>query len=116
MLETKAAQESIIISWVNARSPGGASICTRRYIGEVKMPKAYFEPENLNALVEVFTEAKRRLNSQDLNDPTKLDWIAHRILSLAAEGVPPQAILQEIAPDVEASHLPPERKPEIRTD
>jgi hypothetical protein len=80
------------------------------------MPKAYFEPENLNALVEVFTEAKRRLKRQDLNDPTKLDWVAHRILSLAAEGMSPQAILREIAPDVEASHLPPTgAQAEVRT-
>ncbi len=53
------------------------------------MPKAYFEPDNLNALVEVFTEARRRLNSQDLNDPSRLDLVAHRILSLAASGMPP---------------------------
>jgi len=80
------------------------------------MPKAYFEPENLNALIEVFTEAKRRLNIQDVNDPTKLDWVAHRILSFAADGMPPQTILQEIAPDVEASHVPPTRAhAEVRT-
>ena len=67
------------------------------------MPKAYFEPENLNALIEVFTEAKRRLNSQDINDPARLDFIASRILALAANGVHPSMILQEIAPQVEGS-------------
>jgi hypothetical protein len=53
------------------------------------MPKAYFEPENLSALIEVFTEAKRRLNSQDINDPSRLDYIASRIFGLAAQGMPP---------------------------
>ena len=67
------------------------------------MPKAYFEPENLNALVEVFTEAKRRLNSQDINDSSRLDLIASRIFGLAAQGMPPWMILQEIAPQVEAA-------------
>lgn len=65
------------------------------------MPKAYFEPENLNALVEVFTEAKRRLNSNDFNDPAKLDLIAHRILSLASDGMPPWMILREIKAQIE---------------
>lgn len=65
------------------------------------MPKAYFEPENLNALVEVFTEAKRRLNSKDFNDPTKLDLVAHRILTLASDGMPPWMILREIAPQID---------------
>lgn len=64
------------------------------------MPKAYFEPENLAALAKVFAEIKTRLNSQDVNDPTKLDLIAHRILNLAAEGLPPWLILQEIASQV----------------
>ena len=67
------------------------------------MPKAYFDPENLNALIEVFTEAKRRLNKQDINDPTKLDLVAFRILRLAADGMSPEMILREIAPQVEAS-------------
>lgn len=58
------------------------------------MPKAYFDPENLNALIEVFTEAKRRLNRQDINDPTKLDFVACRILSLAADGMSPEMILR----------------------
>lgn len=65
------------------------------------MPKTYFEPENLNALVEVFTEVKRRLNSQDINDPTKLDLIAHHILRLAADGIPPWTILKQIGSQIE---------------
>ena len=60
------------------------------------MPRAYFEPESLDALAEVFAEAKRRLNSKDINDPTALDTVASRILALAAEGLPPSMILREI--------------------
>jgi hypothetical protein len=60
------------------------------------MPRAYFEPESLDALAEVFAEAKRRLNTQDINDPTALDLIASRILSLAADGLSPSMILKEI--------------------
>lgn len=74
------------------------------------MPKAYFEPENLNALIEVFTEAKRRLNSQDINDPTKLDFIARRILNMAADGLPPWLILREIAPQIDHQKLPSVRR------
>lgn len=66
------------------------------------MPRAYFEPESLDALAEVFAEAKRRLNCQDINDPTQLDFIAQRILNLAADGLPPWMILREIAPQVDA--------------
>ncbi len=65
------------------------------------MPKAYFEPENLVALAEVFAEARRRLSISDFNDPAKLDLVAHRILSLASDGMPPWLILREIAPQVE---------------
>jgi hypothetical protein len=68
---------------------------------EAPMPKAYFEPENLNALTEVFAEVRRRLSAQDINDPTKLDLIATRILGLAADGLTPSEILREIAPQVE---------------
>lgn len=59
------------------------------------MTRSYFEPENLQALEEVLTEVKRRLTPQDLNDPTKLDAIALRILALAAEGTSPWMILRE---------------------
>jgi hypothetical protein len=60
------------------------------------MPRAYFEPESLDALAEVFAEAKRRLNVQDINDPTTLDLLASRILRLAADGLSPWMILGEI--------------------
>lgn len=60
------------------------------------MPKAYFEPENLNALAEILNEAERRLSALDVNDPATLDLIASRILKLAAEGMPPYMILREI--------------------
>lgn len=65
------------------------------------MPKAYFEPENMRALAEVFAEAKTRLNRCDVNDPAALDLIAARILHLAADGMPPWTILREIVPDIE---------------
>ena len=61
------------------------------------MPRAYFEPESLDALAEVFAEAKRRLNARDVNDATTLDLIASRILRLAADGLSPSMILGEIA-------------------
>jgi len=60
------------------------------------MPRAYFEPESLDALAEVFAEAKRRLSARDTNDPTTLDLIASRILGLAADGLSPSMILMEI--------------------
>ena len=60
------------------------------------MPKAYFEPESLDALAEIFAEAKRRLNTKDINDPTVLDLIASRILRLAADGLSPSMILTKI--------------------
>ncbi|MFZ5675657.1 MAG: hypothetical protein ACOZAM_22080 [Pseudomonadota bacterium] len=66
----------------------------------VIIPKAYFEPENICALAEVLAEAKHRLNLRDVNDPATLDYIAARILGLAADGVPPWTILREIAPIV----------------
>jgi hypothetical protein len=90
-----------------SKFPAGAA-----YGGD--MPKAYFEPENLNALIEVFTEVKRRLNSQDINDPTRLDLVARRILNLAADGLSPEMILQEISPQLEASPKSPEWNSEIR--
>ena len=60
------------------------------------MPKAYFEPENLNALTEVFTEVKRRLVARGMVDPTMLDTVAGRILRMAADGLPPRSILNEV--------------------
>ncbi|MFZ5674430.1 MAG: hypothetical protein ACOZAM_15850 [Pseudomonadota bacterium] len=64
------------------------------------MPKAYFDPDNIRALAEVLSEAKHRLNLRDVNDPAMLDYVAARIFSLAAEGVPPGSILQKIAPAI----------------
>jgi hypothetical protein len=57
----------------------------------------------LNALAEVFAEARRRLSISDINDPAKLDLVAHRILSLASDGMPPWLILREIAPQDEVA-------------
>ncbi len=65
------------------------------------MPKAYFEPENMSALADVFAEAKTRLNRRDVNEPAVLELVAVRILYLAAEGLSPRTILCEIAQEVE---------------
>lgn len=72
------------------------------------MPKAYFEPEHLDALVEVFREAKQNLRRRGITDAVTLDWIARRILSRAGQGLAPRAILAEIIPPVtpEAAGLP----------
>ena len=64
---------------------------------EEAVPRAYFEPESLNALAEVFSEAKRRLSAKDINDPETLDIVASRILRLAADGLSPWIILREMA-------------------
>lgn len=50
-----------------------------------QMPKAYFESENIRALAEVLAEAKHRLNLRDVNDSERLDFIAARMLNLAAD-------------------------------
>jgi hypothetical protein len=60
------------------------------------MPRAYFEPKSLDALAEVFAQAKRRLNPADINDPMTLEALASRILRLAADGHSPWLILREI--------------------
>jgi hypothetical protein len=62
------------------------------------MPKAYFEPQNLDALVEVFHEAKRILERRGDTHPVILDSVARRILELASSGMPPWMILGEIMP------------------
>ena len=74
----------------------------------IPKPKAYFEPENLDALVEVFTEAKRLLKRQKINDPDQLDEIARHIFDLAAKGDPPWSILNKVIPplSVEEAGLP----------
>jgi hypothetical protein len=72
------------------------------------MPKAYFEPENLDALVEVFHEAKRLLERRGASHPAVLDAVARRILNLAYQGLPPWMILGEVMPPIspEAAGLP----------
>ena len=60
------------------------------------MPKAYFDPETLSALGEVFSEAKRMLAERYATDDASLDLIAERILHLAADGMAPGMILHEI--------------------
>jgi hypothetical protein len=57
------------------------------------MPRAYFEPENHQALARVFREAREILENRNEVDPATLDLVAHRILALAADGMPPAAIL-----------------------
>ena len=57
------------------------------------MARAYFEPENLQGLARVFQEAREILENRNEVDPATLDLVAHRILALAADGMPPAAIL-----------------------
>ena len=62
------------------------------------MPKAYFEPENLDALAEVFRGAKEILQARGQDSPEIRDQVARRILVIAAKGTPPGTILREIIP------------------
>ncbi len=64
------------------------------------MSKAYLEPEQVNALVEVFQEAKRLLERRGVASRRQLDVIAHMILRLAYDGMPPWLILSEIMPPI----------------
>jgi len=57
------------------------------------MPHSYFEPENMKALMLVFEQAKAILEKRGLTDPHDLDFVAHRILRLASEGVEPSFML-----------------------
>jgi hypothetical protein len=57
------------------------------------LPRAYFEPESLQALARVFQEARIILENRNEVDPATLDLVAHRILALASNGMPPAAIL-----------------------
>jgi hypothetical protein len=76
------------------------------------MPKAYFEPENLSALAEIFAEARRTLSCRDINDPATLDHIARRILRLASDGASPWQILAEMrSADADAVFIHEEAKP-----
>lgn len=62
------------------------------------MRRAYLEPDQVSALVDVFHEAKRLLERHGVVERYQLDAIAHRILLLASEGMPPWLILGEIMP------------------
>jgi hypothetical protein len=69
------------------------------------MAKTFFEPENLNALAEIFAEAKRQLAERHVTDGAAIDLLAQRILHLAADGLPPSIILLEVAPQGEAKNV-----------
>ena len=58
------------------------------------MPKAYFEPDNLHALVALFEEAKSALKARMEDTPENRDYVASRILQLASEGMEPGEILE----------------------
>ena len=62
------------------------------------MPKAYIEPEHMNALAEVFHEAKRLLEHRGITGSAELDSVARRIIDLARQGAPAWIILSEICP------------------
>jgi hypothetical protein len=62
------------------------------------MSNPYLEPEQVDALVDVFQEAKRLLERRGVTSRRQLDAIAHMILKLAYDGVPPWLILSEIMP------------------
>jgi hypothetical protein len=57
------------------------------------MSRAYFEAESLQALARVFQEAREILENRNEIDPATLDLVAHRILALASNGMPPASIL-----------------------
>ena len=58
--------------------------------------RAYFEPEALVALGDVFREAKAILERRGENTPENLDQTAKRILDLASRGLSPCLILVEV--------------------
>lgn len=62
------------------------------------MPKAYFEPKTLAALGEVLKQAKAILERTGDDTAINMDWVARRILELAAQGQPPEDILAQILP------------------
>jgi hypothetical protein len=91
------------------------------------MPRAYFEPESLQALARVFQEAHKILENRNEVDPATLDLVAHRILALASNGMPPAAILakaiyragegktyraRDVPTDSRRHSSPPTRRPE----
>jgi hypothetical protein len=69
---------------------------------EAFMRRAYLEPDQVSALVDIFQEAKRLLERHGTVQPYQLDAVAHRILQLASEGMPPWLILAEIMPPLSA--------------
>ena len=71
----------------------------------VQMSKRYIEPENLNALAEIFHEAKRRMRPEEVSDPAVLSSVALRILNLAAEHSSPWLILRELETAKLGSHV-----------
>ncbi len=64
------------------------------------MSKPYLEPEQVDALVEVFQEAKRLLERRGASSRRQLDTSAHMILKLAYDGMPPWLIRSEIIPPI----------------
>jgi len=62
------------------------------------MPKAYFEPQNLRALVEVFEDAHALLKARGQDAEEIRDAVAKRIFELAGRGTPPYQILRELIP------------------
>jgi hypothetical protein len=89
------------------------------------MPKTHLDPEHMDALVDVFQEAKRLLSRRGVTDPRQLDLVAHMILKLACDGMPPWLILNEIMPplspedaglprDGDRIDLAPDHRPNLR--
>jgi hypothetical protein len=64
------------------------------------MHRVYIEPEQMNALSDIFHEAKRLLGRQGVTDQGHLDTVARRILILAYADMPPWLILAEIMPPI----------------
>jgi hypothetical protein len=80
------------------------------------MTKAYFEPQNLRALGEIFQDAHVLLKARGQNSEEIRDRVAKRIIELAAEGSPPWKILRELIPMSPADvGLPIRPGREIRT-
>jgi len=53
----------------------------------------------MRALAWVFQEAKAILEARGQTRPADLDYVAHRILRLASEGIAPAYILSEVLRD-----------------
>jgi hypothetical protein len=82
----------------------------------MNMPRAYFEPQNLYALGEIFQEAHILLKARGQDSEEIRDRVARRIIELATEGSPPWKILRELIPMSPADvGLPIRPGHEIRT-